>query len=65
MKDNETNICNTLGNGNEKRTKISTPNDSRPITRIHRWKLVKYYMLLENGLFHNGSSKFITGKFFD
>jgi len=58
MKDNETNICNTLGNGNEKWTKISTRSASRQVTRIHRLKLVKYDMLVKNGLFHNDNSNF-------
>jgi len=66
MGDNETNKqtnkqthkCNTSGNGNEKCTKISTRNASRPVTSLQRWKLVKYDMLVQNGLFHNGNSNF-------
>jgi hypothetical protein len=56
MEVNEKNICNASGNGNEKWTKISTPKASRQVTSIHRWKLIKYEMLVKNGLFHNGNS---------
>jgi len=58
MKDNEINICNTLGNGNEKRTKISNRNASRQVNSFHKCELVKYYILVQNGLFHNGISTF-------
>jgi hypothetical protein len=57
--DKETNKeCNKLGNGNEKCTKISTRNVSREVTNMYRWKLVKYDMLVQNGLVHNGNSSF-------
>jgi len=58
MKD-KINICNTLGNGNEKWTEIPTPNASRQVIIIHRRKLVEYDMLVPNELFHNGNSNFI------
>ena len=62
MKDNETNkqtnSCNTLGDGNEKWTKFYTGSASRQVTSMHRWELVKYDMLVQNGLFRNGNLNF-------
>ena len=58
MQDNEINFCNTLENGNEKWRNFPIRNASRQVTSIHRWKLVKYDMLVQNGLFHKGNSNF-------
>jgi len=54
----QTNSCNTLGDGNEKLTKICTGSVSRQVTSMHRWKLVKCDMLAQNGLFRKGNLNF-------
>jgi len=69
MGDNETNRqtnkCNTLAKVNENWTKISTYNASRQVTSMHRWKLVKCDMLVQNGLFKYQFEFYIRRQIFD